>query len=46
MYELYVSSIDFKGKTMIKQHQILQNLLSNEIKEMHGIRITTKIPKD
>jgi len=41
MYEVYVESPDFKGVRMVKQHQMVTKALSSQIKDMHGIRIST-----
>lgn len=41
MYEVYVEAPDFKGVRMVKQHQMVTKALSSQIKDMHGIRIST-----
>ena len=45
MYEVYVESPDFKGIRLVKQHQMVSEALKGEIKEMHGIRISTSATK-
>ena len=45
MYEVYVESPDFKGIRLVKQHQMVSEALKGEIKEMHGIRISTSASK-
>ncbi len=46
MYEVYVEAPDFKGKRMVKQHQMVQDALKSEIKEMHGLRVSTAVSCD
>jgi len=41
MYEVYVEAPDFKGVRVVKQHQMVTKALSSQIKDMHGIRIST-----
>lgn len=45
MYEILVESVEFKGISRVKQHQLITNTLKNEIKEMHGLRIHTSVPE-
>ncbi|CAG7838134.1 unnamed protein product [Allacma fusca] len=45
MYQIYVESTDFKGLNTVKQHQLITKALQEEIKSMHGLRITTSLPK-
>ncbi|KAG8805372.1 hypothetical protein FRB91_008090 [Serendipita sp. 411] len=42
-YQLQVSSKAFKGLTMIKQHRLVQDILKEEIKQLHGLQIQTSI---
>lgn len=44
MFEVNVIAPEFKGLTKVKQHQIINEALKEEIKDMHGIRIHTSIP--
>lgn len=46
MYEVYVESPDFKGMRIVKQHQTVTKALSQQISNMHGIRISTKVSPD
>ena len=41
MYEVYVVSPDFKGMRLVKQHRMVTEALKGEIKDMHGVRIST-----
>ena len=41
MYEVFVESPDFKGMRLVKQHQMVTEALKGEIKDMHGLRIST-----
>ncbi|XP_025413136.1 bolA-like protein 3 [Sipha flava] len=44
IFEVFISSTEFKGMSIVKQHQLINEVLKNEIKSMHGIRIHTEIP--
>ena len=44
MYEVHVETPDFAGLSTIKQHRLVTEALKSQIKEMHGVRIHTKIP--
>lgn len=46
MYEIFVETSEFKGLNTIKQHRAITETLKEQIKEMHGLRIFTKIPKE
>ena len=43
MYEVFVESPDFKGIRIVKQHQMVTEALKAEIKDMHGLRISTSV---
>ncbi|CAH0385288.1 unnamed protein product [Bemisia tabaci] len=45
MFEVYVSTAEFKGLSTVKQHQLINKTLQEEIKNMHGIRIHTAVPE-
>ncbi|KAF9112502.1 hypothetical protein BGX27_003259 [Mortierella sp. AM989] len=42
MYQVEVVSPAFKDLNMVKQHRLVNETLKEEIKGMHGIRLTTK----
>ncbi|KAG0266581.1 hypothetical protein BG011_001770 [Mortierella polycephala] len=42
MYQVEVVSPSFKDLSMVKQHRLVNEALKEEIKGMHGIRLTTK----
>ncbi|KAF7379411.1 hypothetical protein HZH68_016261 [Vespula germanica] len=44
MFEINVIAPEFKGLNTVKQHRIINEVLKEEIKDMHGIRIYTSIP--
>lgn len=46
MYEILIESIEFKGKSRVKQHQMITDILKEEIRDMHGLRINTIIPEE
>ena len=43
MYEVYVEAPDFKGVRAVRQHQMITDALKAEIKDMHGLRISTTV---
>lgn len=45
MYEVYVEAIEFKNMRIVKQHQLINDVLKSEVKSMHGIRIFTSVPE-
>lgn len=45
MYEVLVESEEFKGLSIVKQHRMINEILKDQIKEMHGLRIHTVVPK-
>lgn len=45
MYEIVVESSEFQGISRVKQHQMITDTLKEEIKDMHGLRIHTAVPK-
>lgn len=46
MYEIVVETTEFNGLNTVKQHRLITETLKEEIKEMHGLRIHTAIPKN
>mmetsp|Transcript_16500 Transcript_16500/g.51660 ORF Transcript_16500/g.51660 Transcript_16500/m.51660 type:complete len:98 (+) Transcript_16500:46-339(+) len=42
MYRIYVESPKFKGVPTVKQHRMVNEILKEEIKEMHGLTLDTK----
>ncbi|KAG0237472.1 bola protein [Mortierella sp. GBAus27b] len=42
MYQVEVVSSAFQDLSMVKQHRLVNETLKEEIKGMHGIRLTTK----
>jgi stress-induced morphogen len=45
MFAIDVTSDRFKGMTMIKQHKLVNSILSKEIAQWHGLQLTTRIKK-
>ena len=43
MYEVHIEAPDFAGMRTVKQHQLVTKALSTQIKDMHGIRISTTV---
>ena len=46
MYEVYVEAPDFKGVRAVRQHQMITDALKAEIKDMHGLRISTAVSQE
>ena len=46
MYEVHIEATEFKGLRTIQQHKLVTEALSEEIKAMHGLRISTTVPKN
>lgn len=47
MYAVYVESNEFKKMRIVKQHQLVTEVLKAEIKDnMHGVRIQTAVPEE
>ncbi|XP_048776634.1 bolA-like protein 3 [Ostrea edulis] len=44
MYTVFVEADEFRGQRSIKQHRMVNEALKEEIKDMHGLRITTGVP--
>jgi stress-induced morphogen len=42
MYDIEVAAKEFEGKPLVQQHMRINDLLKDEIKQMHGLRIKTK----
>jgi stress-induced morphogen len=45
MYAIEITSPKFRGISLLKQHRMVSDVLSEEIKTMHGIQIKTFAPK-
>ncbi|XP_015782285.1 bolA-like protein 3 [Tetranychus urticae] len=41
MYEVYVVSPSFKGKSILQQHKMVTEALKEDIPQFHGIRVET-----
>lgn len=46
MYEVFIESEDFRGKNTLAQHRLVNKALASEIKDMHGLRISTQAPSE
>ena len=46
MFEVFIEAPDFKGVRIVKQHQLVNEALKSQIKEMHGLRISTAVSPD
>ncbi|XP_011865864.1 PREDICTED: bolA-like protein 3 isoform X1 [Vollenhovia emeryi] len=45
MFDINVVAPEFKGLNTVKQHRIINEVLKEEIRDMHGLRIRTSIPQ-
>lgn len=45
MFAINVTSDKFKGISMVKQHKLVNSILSKEISQWHGLQLSTKAPK-
>jgi len=45
MYDVKVTSPLFAGKKTLQQHQMVLDVLKTEVKDMHGLTISTAVPK-
>ena len=45
MYNITVESDLFKGKSLVQQHQMVTNSISEELKNIHGYNLKTKVPE-
>eukprot|EP01098_Paradermamoeba_levis_P005632 TRINITY_DN236_c0_g2_i1.p1 TRINITY_DN236_c0_g2~~TRINITY_DN236_c0_g2_i1.p1 ORF type:complete len:173 (-),score=47.76 TRINITY_DN236_c0_g2_i1:13-483(-) len=44
-FSIQIESEQFVGKSLVQQHKLVKNLLSNLMKGMHGITLQTSSPK-
>ncbi|CAL1529272.1 unnamed protein product [Lymnaea stagnalis] len=44
MYQINIESLKFKGIRTIQQHRLVNEALAEEIKSMHGFKLSTKTP--
>lgn len=45
MFAIKVVSNEFKGLSMVKQHRLVNEILSDEISQWHGLQLRTQAPK-
>ncbi|XP_062501802.1 bolA-like protein 3 [Corticium candelabrum] len=45
MYQISITSEKFRGKRLIQQHRMVTEALKDEIKNMHGLTLTTSVPE-
>ncbi|KAL6765641.1 bola protein [Haematococcus lacustris] len=46
MYNIIVESDDFKGKSIIQQHQAVHRVLKEDIAKWHALNLVTRVPTD
>ncbi|EEB06107.1 eukaryotic protein [Schizosaccharomyces japonicus yFS275] len=42
MYQINITSEAFRGKPLVKQHRMVNEVLQEDIKNMHGLQLVTK----
>ncbi|KAG2426694.1 hypothetical protein HYH02_014734 [Chlamydomonas schloesseri] len=42
MYRIAIQAADFKGQSIVKQHQLVHKLLAEDLKRWHGLTLETK----
>lgn len=45
MYNITVESEQFRGKSLVQQHQMVTEALKAELKTIHGYNLKTKVPE-
>ncbi len=45
-FKINVCSSDFNGLSLIKQHKLLNEILSSELKEIHSVTYKTSVPSN
>ncbi|KAI9294890.1 bola-like protein [Neoconidiobolus thromboides FSU 785] len=41
MYSIQLESDSFKGKSLVQQHRLVNEVLKEDIKDMHGLQLKT-----
>ncbi|KAK9686730.1 BolA-like protein [Popillia japonica] len=44
LFKIFVECEDFRGLSILKQHRAVTDVLCEQIKQFHGIRIETRVP--
>lgn len=44
MFKVCIEAEEFRGLRMVKQHMLVNQALKDEIKQMHGMQISTRVP--
>lgn len=44
MYRIHVESPDFANKNLVAQQRMVNSVLKEEIANMHGLTLSTKVP--
>ncbi|GAU95625.1 hypothetical protein RvY_07214-2 [Ramazzottius varieornatus] len=45
MYQIYIEAEEFRGKKLVEQQRMVNEVLQKEIKAMHGLSLHTAVPK-
>lgn len=46
MYAIEIESEEFRGKGMVKQHRLVNEILKDDISQWHGLQLRTSAPKE
>ncbi|GLC36325.1 BolA-like protein 3 [Pleodorina starrii] len=44
MYRISIVAEDFKGQSIVKQHQLVHRVLADDLKQWHGLTLETRAP--
>ncbi|XP_019872546.1 bolA-like protein 3 [Aethina tumida] len=44
MFNIFIETKDFKGLSVVKQHRSVYDTLKEQIKNIHGLHVETRVP--
>jgi stress-induced morphogen len=44
MFRIYIESHCFVGKSLVQQHRCVNDILKDDIRNMHGLQLITRTP--
>ncbi|EFJ44525.1 bola-like protein [Volvox carteri f. nagariensis] len=44
MYRISIVAEDFKGQSIVKQHQLVHKILAEDLRQWHGLTLQTSAP--
>ncbi|KAJ8934892.1 hypothetical protein NQ314_013172 [Rhamnusium bicolor] len=45
MFNISIVTSEFKGLSVMKQHRLVYDILKEQIKNIHGLHLETRVPK-